>query len=342
MTKLTKPEIAQHIAADLVAHLDEWYSQPETFDDELDRQIHRWYADAPKVFPKFPYFSPSSSDACPRELYYRVRKAKRDESKRQPHTGRWAEIGTAVGDMIQRTVLAMERSYEKKTGNPCKFRFERNDDGTPVFEDFAKRNKKVEHEGQTYYLFGTTDGIMTYVSPAGRKMRVGLEIKSKQTTPARTSDFTMREPEKKHVKQCVAYSHMYDVDYFVILYVNTAHKGWSMSEEEYAKNPDIRAFGIYIDEVDRRELFDYFTDVLYSVDAGEPLPLDVNRWTFNSFKDAIIADLTDEEFAEIERYAMVVENSSAKAFDKKNVRQAFDDIRTRYLAQKGVAEDAVH
>ena len=38
----------------------------------------------------------------------------------------------------------------------CPFRFERNPDGTPVFEDFAKRNVKVGD----YYLYGTCDGIL--------------------------------------------------------------------------------------------------------------------------------------------------------------------------------------
>src|SRR5699024_6431599 len=157
--KMTKPEIAQHIADDLVAHLDEWYSLPETFDDELDRQIHRWYADAPKVFPQRPYFSPSSAGACPRELYYKNKRYPKDNGRRQPHTGRWAEIGTSVGDLIQRTILAMERSYDKKTGKTNKFGFERTDKGEPMFEDFAKVSKPVEHNGYKFNLFGTTDGI---------------------------------------------------------------------------------------------------------------------------------------------------------------------------------------
>lgn len=329
MSQMTKPDIAQYIADDLVHHLDEWYSQSETFDDELDRQINKWYANVPDVFPKRPYFSPSSASDCPRELYYKAKRYKKDNERQQPHTGRWKEIGTNIGSMIQRTILAMERSYKKKTGEDCKFGFERTYRGEPAFEDFVKRNVPVEHKGKDFHLFGTTDGIMTYSSPAGKKMRVGLEIKSKQTTPARTSQFSMRGAEDKHIKQCVAYSEMYDLDYFVILYINTSHKGWFMSEEEQQKNPDIRAFGIHIDDIDRKELFDYFADVRESVENNEPMPMDLDGWTFNNFKDVIVRDMTDEEFAEIEEYATKVTNSSLPKFYKANIERAYEDIKKR-------------
>lgn len=336
---MTKATLAQHIADDFVAHLDEWYSLSETFDNELDRQIHRWYADAPKVFPKRPYFSPSAANACPRELYYKVKRAPRDKFGRQPHTGRWTEIGTFIGDMIQRTVLAMERNLGKKTDKASRFRFERNKDGTPMFEDFAKKNRRISHKGHTFYLFGTCDGIMRYTSEDGEIIRVGLEVKSKQTTPAKTSEFSMREPQATHVKQCVSYAEMYDVDYYVILYVNTAHKSWYMSEEDYRKTPDIRAFGIHISQEDKDEVFDQFASVLDSVDRGKPLPLDLDKWSFNNFKQAIAEDMPSEEFSRIKDYARRVAHSSLPAFKKANIARAVEQLEE--LRKEGLRKEAV-
>ena len=261
---MTKVDI-QVIADEFIRQFDDFCTKGGVgFDTELDKDIHSWYLNAPTVWPKRPYFSPSSSKSCPRELYMKATGAKRDNFPRQPHQTRWTELGTAIGDMMQRMVLGMER----KDGYT--FKFERNDVGQPMFEDFAKTNAKVEHNGQTFYLFGTTDGIMEYVTGDGEILRVGLEIKSKQTTPARTSLHSMREPEEGHVKQCVSYSHMYGVDYFIIVYVNGAKKSWVLTEEEYKATPDIRAFGIEITQDDRNELFDKFAEITSATKLRAP------------------------------------------------------------------------
>lgn len=329
MTNITasKSELAQKIANDFVTQLDEWYSLSESWDSELDTQIHRWYSDAPNVFPKRPYFSPSAADACPRELYYKQKRYPKDSFRKQPHQGRWVEIGTHVGDIIQRTVLAMERNLEDKVGVAPKFRFERTDKGEPMFEEFSKRNVRVEHKGKAFNLFGATDGIMTYRSDDGETIRVGLEVKSKQTTSARTSLYSMRDPEAKHVRQCAMYGEMFDVDYFVIIYVNTSHKGWTITDEDYKKTPDIRAFGIYITEEMKAESFDKFVGVLEAVANNEPPTLDLNKWTFNGFKTAIAKEMPKEEFEKLQDYARRVAHSSLPPFEIANVKRVADTIR---------------
>lgn len=322
ISTVNKHELAQEIADDLIRHLDAYYSIPEIWDNELDRQIHTWYSNPPNVFPKRPYFSPSASDACPRELYYKALKYPKDSFKKQPHQGRWTEQGTAIGDLMQRTLLSIERNFEDKIGKSPRFRFERTEDGRPMFEDFAKKNHRVTHNGKSFYLFGTCDGIMEYRTKQGETLRVGLEIKSKQTTAAKTSLYSMREPEEKHVKQCFMYGEMYGVDLYVILYVNAAKKSWVVSEDDYAKNPDIRAFGIHITEEDKAEVFDRFVEILDSVEKREPLPLDPTKWTFNSYKTAIAKDITAEELEVLRSQRSKALRSKLPDFKK----QAYVDV----------------
>jgi len=320
----------QDIADDLIEHLDNWYSMPETYDNELDTQIHKWYVDAPNIYPKRPYFSPSAATACPRELFYKAKRAPKDSFRKQPHQGRWTSIGTAIGGIIQRDILAMERNLEDKTGAASRFRFERTAKGFPMFEEFAKKNHPVTHGNKSFYLFGLPDGIMEYTTESGEVIRVGLEVKSKQSTPARTSLYSMKQAEGKHVKQCVCYAEMYNVDYYVILYVNAAHKGWTISDEDYRKNPDIRAFGLQITDGDKTQVFDRFVKVLDSVERNEPLPLDIDNFTFNSYKEIIAKELPQKDFDELQGYARRVAHSDLPAFQKANVAKAaaqLDELR---------------
>src|SRR5690625_4876280 len=153
--KLTK-NLTTQIEGDLIALLDDWFSLPETWNDKLDMQIAKWYSNPPKVWPRRPYFSPSSLGACPRELYIKAIHGSKaaDNFREPPHLGRWRKLGTLGGDLIQREMLDIEDNYEKLTGNIPRFKFLRNKDGTPMFEDFAKTNKLDEQDGERFYLYG--------------------------------------------------------------------------------------------------------------------------------------------------------------------------------------------
>lgn len=307
--------LATQIEGDLIALLDDWFSLPETWDNELDKQIARWYSNPPQVWPKRPYFSPSSLGSCPRELYIKAKygnKAK-DQFRKPPHQGRWQKLGTLGGDLVQREILAIKRNYERLTGNAPRFRFLHNEDGTPMFEDFAKTNKLVEQDGERFYLYGAPDGVMEYVTDDGEPIRVGLEVKSKQGTPARTSLYSMKQPDSAHARQIVAYSEMFDCDYYVILYVNYAKQGWNMTDEQYAKTPDIRAFCAHITEEHKREVFSKAVEVTRAVRENKPPKLDIDGWAFNNFKQACAKDLSDEEFEEIQQIAKRAEHSSMPA-----------------------------
>ena len=164
------------------------------------------------------------------------------------------------------------------------------------------------------------------ITDDGEKVRVGLEIKSKQTTPAQTSLYSMNQPSSAHARQIVAYSHMYDCDYYVILYVNYAKKGWNMTDEDYEKTPDIRAFCTKVSDEAKREVFDKAVKVTRAVREGIPPKLDLDDWTFNNFKEACAKDLSDEEVEELRQQVERAKRSSLPNYIKANYERAFDDI----------------
>lgn len=332
---------AEVIAEDFLDYLNEFHNYIQPYDDPLDAWLHGAYAKvkAKRVYHDFksqPHFSPSSANSCDRELYAKVLKAKRDESDGNPVRRRWTALGTVVGDLMQREVLLAERHFEKFTGKKPRFKMERTPEGYPAFEDFIKTMKVIEHNGQRFSLFGTGDGILHYKNDDGEVLRVGLEIKSKQTTYAQTSYHSMQEAKEDHVKQCVCYSIMYDVDFYIIVYVNTAKKGWFMNEEDIAKYPDIRAFGVYITNEMKNEVLDKFANVIVAVKEGKPPRLTLGKYTFNNFKNAIAPTLTDEEIADIDEQLERINASRMPQWKKKQFNEAVADIKERRA--KGLAD----
>lgn len=319
----------QEVAGELETLLNDWHSLPETWDADLDSDIHSWYSAPPKVFPRKPYFSPSASGSDARELFFKGRGYAREQEGQHPMQKRWTQIGTAVGDMIQRDLLFIEKHGEAKLGYAPQFKFVRTAQGLPLFEDFAKKNHKVEHNGVDFHLFGAPDGIMVYTDDDGNKIRVGLEIKSKQTTAARTSLYSLKEAEAKHEEQAIAYSIMFDCQFYIVLYVNTAHKSWQPTPEEFAATPDIRAFGIECTAERKNALLDRLAWIQDCINRGVMPPTDLASYTFNGFKNATALSLNDEELAAMEAENERLKKSNAPAFVKKNFREALADIKRR-------------
>jgi hypothetical protein len=129
--------------------------------------------------------------------------------------------------MIQRDILFVEKFVPN-----ARFKFERTETGEPMFEDFAKAAVPVRYRNKLFHLFGSPDGVMQYVTDDGEIIRVGLEIKSKQTTYAQTGHYSMKEAEAKHVEQTKVYAMMYNLDYFLVVYVNASKKSWFLADGE--------------------------------------------------------------------------------------------------------------
>jgi hypothetical protein len=319
--------------------LDTWHSAPETWDSKLDAEIHRQYAEVlsgKPVFPprNIPYFSPSSANSCKRELYVKLTGGKRDKTVRPPYQGRWTRLGTAIGDTLQRDLLFIGKHYEKTIGERPRFvpKTTGDPDYYPMWEDFAKKAHTVEHNGFTFALYGTPDGILIDTRTGEY---VGLEVKSKQTTHAQTSLYSMKEPKEDHARQIIAYSIMYGVDDYLITYLNGSKKGWHISEEDYVKNPDLRVFHVYVTESDRQALLDGFTGVLQAVKDGNPPPLDIEKFVFNNYKTACALSLSDDEFTEIKEMVSRVRKSNIQNWKKKNYDEALRFIEEVRCAENG-------
>lgn len=327
----------QELAKELMKQLDEFHTYPQPYDDALEQWLHQSYADVYKQGKNVDwgavYFSPSSANTCPRALYEKAKKARRDKKAWPPHQRRWVALGTMVGDMLQHEMLLCERHYEKYTGKKPRFTMGMANDGKwPAFEDFIYTQHKVEHNGETFYLMGTSDGIMID-NETGEK--VGLEIKSKQQTPSKTSVRAMTAPKEDHVKQCVCYSIMYDVDKYIIAYYNTAKKDWFMSDDDYAKTPDLRLFDVDVSEEQKEDVLDYFADIARRVRENDPPLPDLTKWKFNDFKDAIGNSITAEEIATLETVAeFLVEDM--QAWERRSVLESLDDIKRRFAERQSV------
>ncbi|WP_232696140.1 hypothetical protein [Brevibacillus daliensis] len=196
-----------------------------------------------------------------------------------------------------------------------------------MWEDFAQKLHVIDHEGHRFALYGKPDGILRYKD--GR--RVGLEIKSKQTTAAKTSPHSMSEPEGKHVAQCVGYTEMYGseaepLDDYIIVYVNAAKSSWNLTKEEYEAKPDLRVFHETITDRDRIGLRGELADIVSRSKDGRPPKLDLEKWTFNNFKTACALSLSTDEYAELERQVSMVRRSRMPEWKKKSYIGAFEQI----------------
>jgi hypothetical protein len=337
------------LVTDFLTMMDRWHGHKEIIDNELEILILQKELEIRTTNKKqlewgpkgTKYFAPSSANSDARELFLKLLGHQRDEQPTPPHQGRWRRIGTKWGEVIQTDLLYIEKHYKKEFGENPPFKpeyVEINGKFYPAWEKFAQKIVWVEHRGHKIPILGQPDGILRHL-PTGK--RVGLEIKSKQTTPAQTSYFSMKGPKEDHVKQCINYSIMYGtpeapLDDFLITYGNLAKKSWDMTPEEYEKNPDFRAFHVRVTEADRIALLDFYADVLDAIDSGIPPKLDLEKWAFNNFKTACALSLSDEEYEDIKREVQAVLKSSLPDWKKRGYIEALEFIKE--VRSKGARE----
>jgi hypothetical protein len=312
---LTKNKLAKQFTE----MINTYNEHREPWDDRLKLEIAEQQLailkNPRKVNYRGAYFSPSSAGSCPRELYLKLRKAKKDNDLKPNHQTQWQKLGTAIGDIVQRDLLFIEKHYAKLTGEQPAFVPARTSEGYPFWEEYAQAQVEIEHNGESFKLIGQPDGKLVHTETGEF---VGLEIKSKQT---KNGVSKVTKPDPKHVKQCVIYSIMYGVDKYIITYVSAVKDNWGESK------PVVKAFDVDIAEADRNELLDYFADLVRRARENDPPKMDLNGFTFNNFKRAMALDLTDEEVDEVKAKVRQALNSGAPQFMKDGYYEAYEFIR---------------
>lgn len=330
------------LANDILDMFDKWHGHREIWDDELDAYIYAINREILTTNRKklawgkkgTKYFSPSSANSDPRELFHKIRGDARDkDNNEQPHRGRWRRMGTAFGDMLQRDLLFIEKHWEKEFGEKppfVPFYVTVNGREYPAWEKFAQVIKHVTHRGRTISIMGQCDAILVDTRTGELVL---LEIKSKQTTNAQTGFYSMKEAKEDHAKQTVLYNELYreyEIKRTVVLYGNLSKKGWNMLPEDYAKNPDLRAFEIMVTEDDITKILDKFADVLEDVERDIAPPLDISKFTFNNFKEACINRMPELEYRDLEAQVGRISRSRMPAFKKNSYVEAWATIKELY------------
>ncbi|MCG7345347.1 hypothetical protein MHZ92_14505 [Sporosarcina sp. ACRSL] len=325
----------QQLAQDFTDYLNEFHSYQQPYDDAMDAEVYEQSAAVLRMQSKWgyfdwskkrPHFGPSSAARSERELYEKARKAPRDTRPPAPHQRRWTALGEAIGGMLQREILLAERHYPKFTGKPARYRFARTSEGAPMYEHFTKKMHEVTYDGEDFAIFGLGDGILEHVTEDGEIIRIGLEIKSRQTSYAETGPFRMKDVNPDHYLQTVCYSEMYGLDYFFVVYLNSSKKAWNMTDEERVKSPDFRVFGYEIGEDARNEVKAKFARVTKAAREGNAPKVDLDTWQFNDYKTQIARTITEEEFEELRTQAIRMQNSSLPDWKKRKFTEAVDYI----------------
>jgi CRISPR/Cas system-associated exonuclease Cas4 (RecB family) len=224
-----------------------------------------------KTYPTdIPRFSPSSSDKCERELYFKAIKAKKDEETGYPFQRRWTRNSTAVHGAIQKQLLEAEIVLEEP-----EFIVFRLDNGLPAWEKNIEGWKIIEHNGVTFVVFGMCDGILTYKDGT----KVGFEYKTKSNSVAQIKQ--LKEPSPSHRMQTVAYSILFEVDEWLITYESVAKDKWSTHENA---RPDFKVFYYKVTERDKKMLLDKWARVAENVETGEIPRPNTSKCMFCPFK----------------------------------------------------------
>ncbi|WP_052366487.1 PD-(D/E)XK nuclease family protein [Geomicrobium sp. JCM 19055] len=120
------------------------------------------------------------------------------------------------------------------------------------------------------------DGLLTYKEDGST---IGFEFKTKSNTPSQVKN--IKEPQPSHIQQCVAYSLLFDVDEFLLVYEGVAKSKWSSNDEAY---PDTKAFYVRPTEREKTWLLDKFAEVTRNVEDGELSRPDYSKCLFCPYK----------------------------------------------------------
>lgn len=223
---------------------------------------------------KLPTFSPSSIDACERQLAFKILSVEQDETTFFPYQKRWVRNGSAVHGAVQKDFLYMEK-YLK---NP-RFEMLRTKEGKLAWERNTRTVKQFEHNGVKFQIYGMVDGALW---DNVRKKRIGYDFKTKSTTIATVGDFKMKAPMESNIQQMVAYGLLYDLDEYIIHYESLAKDNWTKGAEARA---DMRAFHVGLTQEMKTAVLDRLSNVVQQVNEDKLPNGDFTKCIFCPFKE---------------------------------------------------------
>ena len=270
----------EKITIDILQHFNELHALDLPVDHDIDREILQDellainQGKAGVSFGKgLVTFSPSSASKCQRELFYKASRVGKDQTAFHPYQRRWMRNGSAVHAAVQKDLLYAE----KYVRNP-KFLVERTPDGRPAWEKNIRKVKKFIHNKTNFQIHGMMDGILLYQPTA---TRLGFEFKTKSTTISAVGTYKMKGPQASHLEQCTAYSLLFDLDEFLIVYESLAKDSWMKGEEA---KPDMRAFHVTVTDADREALLDKFAAVATDFYGCQMPDVDMGKCIFCTYK----------------------------------------------------------
>lgn len=219
------------------------------------------------------YFSPSGASKCSRELYYKAIKTKKDDIVAYPYQKRWTRNGNAIHDAVQRDLLYMERELED-----APFKVARTETGLPKWEENIKTFKVIEHNGETFGLYGMSDGILIDTE-TGKE--VGFEFKTKSTTIGAVGNYKMKDAQEGHKLQCTAYKILFGVDEHLIMYESLAKDKWTANADAKL---DFRVFYHEVSDKDVKALLDKYSEITKAVKEGKAPEPEKDKCIFCPYK----------------------------------------------------------
>ncbi|BAF60338.1 hypothetical protein PTH_2157 [Pelotomaculum thermopropionicum SI] len=269
----------------ILRHFDDLHS----LDLPLDFEIEKYMLEDGRLalendtsrlnFEKIATFTPSSASKCRRELFFRACKVEPEPQAFFPFQRRWMRNGTAVHAAIQKDLLYAE----KYLSNP-KFKMARTDQGRPAWEKNIRQVKQFEHRGVKFQIYGMMDGVLLYVPD---NSKIGLEFKTKSTTVSAVGTYKLKDAQESHRDQCTAYSLLFGLNEFLVVYESLAKDNWTKNEEA---RPDMRAFYVETGDYERGLLLDKFAEVAESYYNGEVPGGDPSKCIFCPYKTRCIKE----------------------------------------------------
>jgi CRISPR/Cas system-associated exonuclease Cas4 (RecB family) len=253
----------------IISHLDELHSLdlPVDFEIEkllLDDGLAALGKDNSLNFEKgLVTFTPSSASKCERELYYKAKHAGRDEQSFYPYQRRWTRNGSAVHGAVQRDLL-----YAEKYLVSPKFKVQRTRTGSPAWERNLRHVRKFDHNGVRVYTLDDS--------------KIGFEFKTKSTTITAIGSYKLKNAQQSHKEQCIAYSLLFGLNEFILLYESLAKDNWTKGAEA---KPDLRAFYLEVTNEDRETMLDKFAGVAKLVRSGDLPGANTDKCIFCPYKD---------------------------------------------------------